>query len=45
MLDPQKTFERQELLRRMHELNAQIAQLERSLWEGEARLPVEGQVL
>jgi hypothetical protein len=44
MLNPQKTLERQELLKRMRELNAEIAQLERNLREGEARLPIEEQL-
>jgi hypothetical protein len=44
MLDPQKTLERQELLRRHRELQAEIAQHERNLREGEARLPVEEQL-
>jgi len=41
MLDPQKTLERQELLRRHRELEAEIAQHERNLREGEARLSIE----
>jgi hypothetical protein len=44
MLDPQKTLERQELLRRHRELEAEIAQHERNLREGEARLPLEEQL-
>jgi hypothetical protein len=43
MLDPQKTLEREALLRRIRELDAEIAQHERNLREGEARLPVEEQ--
>lgn len=42
MLDPQKTLEREALLRRHREIDAEIAQLDRNLREGEARLPIEG---
>jgi hypothetical protein len=38
MLNPQKTLEREELLKRLRELNAEIMQLERNMREGEARL-------
>jgi hypothetical protein len=44
MLNPQKTLERQELLKRLQESNAEIAQLERNIREGEARLPIEEQL-
>jgi hypothetical protein len=44
MLNPQKTLEREALLRRNCELDAEIAQLERNLREGEARLPVAEQL-
>ena len=44
MLDPQKTLEREALLRRIHELDAEIAQHARNMWEGEARLPIEEQL-
>jgi hypothetical protein len=44
MLNPQKTLEREELLKPMRELNAEIAQLERNSREGEARLPIEEQL-
>jgi hypothetical protein len=44
MMDAQKTLERQELLRRHGELQAEIAQHERNLREGEARLPLEEQL-
>ena len=44
MLDPQKTLEREALLRRHRELQAEIAQLERNMREGEARLPIEEQL-
>ena len=43
MLDPQKTLEREALLKRHRELNAEIAQHERNMREGEARLPIEEQ--
>ena len=41
MLDPQKTIEREELLRRHRELQAEIAQHERNMRGGEARLSLE----
>ena len=44
MLNPQKTLEREALLKRIHELEAEIAQLERNLREGEARLPIDEQL-
>jgi hypothetical protein len=44
MLDPQKTLEREALLRRHRELDAEIAQHERNMREGEARLPIEEQL-
>jgi hypothetical protein len=44
MLNPQKTLEREALLRRIRELDAEIAQHERNLREGEARLPIEEQL-
>ena len=44
MLNPQKTLERQALLRRHRELQAEIAQHERNMREGEARLPIEEQL-
>jgi hypothetical protein len=44
MLNPQKTLEGEELLRRIRELDAEIAQLERKLREGEARLRIEEQI-
>jgi hypothetical protein len=44
MLDPQKTLEREALLKRIRELDADIAQLERNMRGGEARLPVEEQL-
>jgi hypothetical protein len=40
MLDPQKTLEREALLKRIRELNAEIVQHELNLREGEARLPI-----
>jgi hypothetical protein len=44
MLNPQKTLEREALLRRHRELEAEIAQHERNLREGETRLPLEEQL-
>jgi hypothetical protein len=41
MLNPQKTLEREALLKRIRELNAEIAQHERNLREDEARPPIE----
>lgn len=44
MLNPQKTLEREALLKRIRELDAEIAQHERNMREGAARLPVEEQL-
>jgi hypothetical protein len=44
MLNPQMTLERAAMLKRIRELDAEIAQHERNLREGEARLAVEEQV-
>ena len=44
MLDPQKTLEREALVNRHRELQAEIAQHERNMREGEARLPIEEQL-
>ena len=44
MLDPQKTLEREAMLKRIRELDAEIAQHERNLREGEERLPLEEQL-
>jgi hypothetical protein len=44
MLDPQKTLEREALLKRIQELDAEIAHYERNLREREARLPIEEQL-
>ena len=44
MLDPQKTLEREAMLKRIRELDAEIAQHERDMREGEARLPLEEQL-
>jgi hypothetical protein len=44
MLDPMKKLEREAMLKRIHELDAEIAQHERNLREGEARLPLEEQL-
>jgi hypothetical protein len=38
MLNPQKTLEREAMLKRIRQFDAEIAQLERNLREGEARL-------
>jgi hypothetical protein len=43
MLDPQKKLEREAILKRIRELDAEKAQHERNLREGEARLPIEEQ--
>ena len=44
MVNPEKTLEREAMLKRIRELDAEIAQHERNLREGEARLPIEEQV-
>jgi hypothetical protein len=44
MFGPQKTLEREALLRRHRELQAEIAQHERNLREGEARLSIGEQL-
>ena len=44
MLDPQKTLERKALLKRIREIDAELAQIERNLREGEARLPIKEQL-
>ena len=44
MLNPQKTLEREAMLRRIRELDAEIAQHDRNMREGEARLPIEEQL-
>jgi hypothetical protein len=44
MLNPQKTLEREALLRRSRELDAETTQHERNLREGEARLPIEEEI-
>ena len=44
MLDPQKTLEREALLKRIRDLDAEITQYERNLREREARLPIEEQL-
>ena len=44
MLDPQKTLEREALLKRIQELDAEIARYERNLRERLARLPIEEQL-
>ena len=45
LLNPQKTLEREALLKRIRELDAEIAQHERNMREGEARLPLEEQMV
>jgi hypothetical protein len=44
MLDPQKTLEREALLKRHRELQAEIVQHERNMREAEARLRIEEQL-
>ena len=44
MLDPQKTLEREALLRRLSEIQTELAQIERNIREIEARLPIEEQL-
>ena len=43
-MNPQKTLEREAMLKRIRELDAEIAQHERNMREGEARLPIEEQI-
>ena len=44
MLNPEKTREREAILKRLREVDAEIAQYERNLREREARLPIEEQL-
>lgn len=44
MLDPQKTLEREALLKWHREIKAELAQIKRNLRECEARLPIEEQL-
>ena len=44
MLNPKKTLEREALLRRIRELDAEVAQHQRDMREGEARLLIEEQL-
>ena len=44
MLNPQKTREREAMLKHIRELDGEIAHHERNLIEGEARLPLEEQL-
>ena len=44
MLDPKKTREREALLRRHREIQAELAQIGRNIREGEARLSIEEQL-
>ena len=43
-MNPQKTVEREALLKCIRELDGEIAQHERNLREGEALLPIEEQL-
>jgi hypothetical protein len=44
MLDPQKTLEREALLKRHREIQAELAQIERNIRDIEAQLPIEEQL-
>jgi hypothetical protein len=44
MLDPQKTREREALLKRQREIQAELAQIERNILELEAQLPLGEQL-
>jgi hypothetical protein len=44
MLNPQKTLEREAVLKRIRELDTEIAQHERNMREGEARRPIKEQL-
>ena len=44
MLNPQKTLEREAMLKQHREIQAELAQIERNIREGEARLPIEEQL-
>ena len=44
MLNGQRTLEREALLKRHREIQAELAQIERNIREGEARLPIEEQL-
>jgi hypothetical protein len=44
MLDPQKTHEREALLKRNRDIRAELAQIERNIRELEAQLPIEEQL-
>jgi hypothetical protein len=44
MLDPQKTLEREALLKRNREIRAELAQIECNIRELEAQLPIEEQL-
>jgi hypothetical protein len=44
MLDPEKTLEREALLKRNREIRAELAQIERNIRELEAQLPIEEQL-
>ena len=44
MLDPQKTLEREALLKRNREIRAELAQIEHNIRELEGQLPIEEQL-
>jgi hypothetical protein len=44
MLEPQKTLEREALLKRIREIRAEIAQSERNMQKLETQLPIEEQL-
>ena len=44
MLDPQKTLEREALLKRNREIRTELAQIECNIRELEAQLPIEEQL-
>jgi hypothetical protein len=44
MLDPQKTLEREQLVKRHRQIQAELAQIERNMQELEAQLPIEEQL-
>jgi hypothetical protein len=44
MLNPQKTLEREAMLKQHREIQAELAQIERNIREGEARLPIQEQL-
>ena len=44
MLNPQKTLEREALLKRHREIQAELAQIESNIRQLEAQLPIEEQL-